>query len=189
MRRFFAIPIVWLLAAVPSFAQGPLLTPPPANPCGDARLTTLFIANEVGTSAGGSACPVGGCAETMVVCTHRGKTAPGKDRPIDLMVQMFTAGGTAAGSAAICGLLPGASGAFVTGGFPLPAPYSGTVIGGPPVVPLGSLRVLTAGPRGRAVCDVTSIDVSSIATGVTSFGPAATKDVKITRASKYQRGD
>jgi hypothetical protein len=199
MQRAFSIPIVWLLAAGPSLAQGPLLAPPPTNPCGALPLVARFIANEVGTDAGGPACPApgSGCVETMVVCAHRGKTTPGADGPVDIVVEMFTAAGAPAGSAAACGVLPGGSVAFVTGGTSLPSPYTGTIIGGPHVVPVGSLRVLTAGPEGsnmgvnslRAVCDVTSIDVSSIAAGLTSVGPGATKGVKTTRAEQYQRGD
>jgi hypothetical protein len=200
MQRFFSIPIVWLLAAAPSFAQGPFLAPLPTNPCvGGLPLVNRFIANEVGTDAGGPACPApgSGCAETMVVCTHRGKTTPGADGPMDVVVEMFTASGAPAGSAAVCGVLPGGSAAFVTGGMSLPSPYTGTVIGGPHVVPVGSLRILTGGPEGtfkginsiRVVCDVTSIDVQSIATGVTTVGPGATKGVKIIRAEQYQKGD
>ena len=194
MRRSLAIPMLLLLAAVPSFAQGPYLTPLPQNPCGVKRLVARWIANQVGTDAGGPACPNAGsvCAETMVVCTHRGKTAAGMDEPIDVVVEMFTAAGALAGSASICGVLPGASAAFITSGFPLPPPYIGTVIGGPPVAPLGSLRILTAGrhpPTNLAVCDVTLIDVSSIATGMTVAGPRSTAGVKITKAKQPQQGD
>jgi hypothetical protein len=133
----------------------------------------------------------------MVVCNHRGTTVPGKVQPIDVVVEMFTAAGALAGSASICGVLPGASAAFITGGFPLPPPYIGTVIGGPPVAPLGSLRILTAAGRkvlnqsskNLAVCDVTLIDVTSIATGMTVAGPGSTKGVKITKAAQPQQGD
>ena len=191
MQRPLATAMLVLLVAVPSFAQGPMLAPLPENPCGGAPLVARWIANQVGTDAGGPACPAAGsgCAEAMVVCNHRGKTAPGRDQPIDVVVQMFTAAGDLAGSASLCGVPPGASAAFVTGGFPLLPPYSGTVIGGPPVAPLGSLRILTAGPSNRAVCDVTLIDVSSIATGMTVAGPGSTKGVKITKPPRPQRGD
>jgi hypothetical protein len=191
MQRFWLMTVLLLLAAAPSFAQGPRVAPLPENPCGAARLSGNWIANQVGTDAGGPACPSpgSGCAETMVVCTHRGKTERGKDEPLDVVVEMFTAAGAPAGSASVCGVLPGASVAFVTDGRRLPPPYVGTLIGGPPVAPLGSLRILSAGSRNRLDCDVTLIDVSSIAMGMTLVGPASTQGVKITKFGGAQQGD
>jgi hypothetical protein len=206
MQRALAIPVLVLLAAAPCFGtvdgpHGPLIALPPPNPCPGShfgqRLATRLIANEVGTDAGGPACPAPGsvCAETMVVCMNRGRTTPRMDPAIDIIVQMFTATGDPAGMAYACEVPPDATVAFVTGGVSLPAPYTGTIIPGPPVAPLGSLRILTdyavrgGGTINRAACDVTLIDVSSIATGATTVGPGATKGVTVTPAVRIQWGD
>lgn len=178
-----------LFLAAPSLAQGPWLAPVPANTCPGARaLTTRWIANQVGTDAGGAACGVGGgCAETLVACTHKGSAT---SAPIDVFVQMFDATGALAATGSLCGVLPGAGAPFVTNNTVLPPGYTFAVFMPPglPVVPLGSLRVLTAGGN-RAVCDVTLIDTSGPVLGATAVGPAWTKDVTVTYRGNAHKGD
>lgn len=188
MKGFSLLALLLFLIAAPSFAQGPFLTPPPPNPCLGPPLVTRWIANEVGTDAGGAPCGIGGgCVETLVTCTHRGAAT---DPPIDVVVELYTSGGVLAATGFLCGIAPGAAAPFVTGGAPL-APgytYAAPIAPGAPVTPLGSLRVLTAGPN-RAVCDVSLIDTSGPVTGMTGGGPSWTKPVKLTYRNKPQRGD
>jgi hypothetical protein len=171
--------------AVMALAQGPALTAVPANPCGATPLVRRWVADQVGTNAGGAPCPAPGCWETMVVCHHRG---PAADPAIDIVVELFSAAGAVVSTGSACGVAPGASAAFVTVGVPLLPPYVGTpLLPAAPVVPVGSLRVMSAGPN-RAVCEVTLIDTFAMAL-VPLPGPLATKDVKVTRSRSPQRGD
>jgi hypothetical protein len=123
----------------------------------------------------------------MVVCYHNGK--PGA-APIDVAVELFTSSGSLLPGplAVACGLAAGASAAFVTLGAPLVPPYFGTVIAPTaPQVPLGSLRVLTTAAKS-VVCDVTSLDTTTIGLGV-SPSPAGAKNVTVTRYGRGQMGD
>jgi len=181
------IALLWAGAA----SAGPIDDPIPANPCpmpiDDFKLA--LVANEVGTDFGGPACGMvgGGCGETLIVCTNVGAS---DDGPIDVGIEIFSSSGLivptmlATGNAAKCGLAPGATVAFVTDGTMEP-PYLGQAVAGGPVVPLGSLRVLTNAPKIIA-CDVTLLDRSNVSTSGTS---TAIKNVTVTRASKPQKGD
>ncbi len=189
MRYVLACVSAATLLAAPVFA-GPVGTAPPANPCpGAAPFKIALIANEVGTDSGGPFCPTpgSGCAETMVVCHHAGKTGA---RPIDVAVELFTnAGAVVPGSlTTACGVTAGASAAFITLGAPLVPPYFGTIIPATaPQVPLGSLRVLSDDGRS-VVCDVTLLDTTTIGLGF-SPSPAGAKNVTVTALSKGQKGD
>jgi hypothetical protein len=182
---------VMLLSASLSSA-GPIDSPLPNNPCappiGDLKLA--LVANGVGTDNGGPACgAVGsGCAETRIVCTHVGA---GDDDSVDIGVEFFDNSGNIVPGSFIdnnsveCGLVPGASVAFATVGV-LDLPYFGfpTVTAGP-VVPLGSMRVLSSSPK-LVACDVTLIDVANVAdAGV----PTNIHDVTVTKSNKGQKGD
>ena len=177
-----------VLFAAPAVA-GPVDTPLPVNPCvGAAPFKLALVANEVGTDLGGPPCPGpgSGCAETMVVCHHAGKTG---GSTIDVAVELFTAGGAliAGPLATSCSLAAGATAPFITIGIGLPPPYVGIPIPSGPQVPLGSLRVLSTSAKS-VVCDVTLIQTTSVALGF-SPGPEGTKDVTVTATSKGQKGD
>jgi hypothetical protein len=170
-------------------AAGPIDTPVPANPCpmpiDDFKLA--LVANEIGTDLNGMACGSGGsCAETSIVCTNVGDT---DDGAIDVGVELFSSSGLpvpgmfASGNSVKCGLAPGATVAFVTAGMEFP--WIGQQIAAGPVVPLGSLRIVTNAPKIVA-CDVTLVD----RTNVNDTGNSTSiKDVTVTRASKPQKGD
>lgn len=189
--RLLTLVGVVLLWARMGFA-GPVDSPIPANPCltpiDDFKLA--YIASEVGTDYGGPACGLvgSGCAETRVVCTNVGDS---DDGPMDVAIEFFDVSGNIVSGSFIdnnsveCGLAPGATAAFVTKGT-LPLPYFGfpTVTVGP-VVPLGSLRVLSSRAKSLA-CDVTLIDVTNLAdAGVVTN----VKDVTVTKTNKGQKGD
>lgn len=177
------------LIASPVFA-GPIGAPPPPNPCpGAAPLGVALIANEVGTDTAGPFCPApgSGCAETMVVCHHNGRTGAA---PIDIAVELFTSAGAllAGPLTTACGVPAGGSAAFVTLGAPLVPPYFGTIIAAAaPQVPLGSLRVLSNATKS-VVCDVTLLDTTTIGLGF-SPSPAGAKNVTVTTFAKGQKGD
>jgi hypothetical protein len=173
------------IAAAPAFA-GPVDQALPANPCPapNGSLKLRLIANEVGTDWGGAACGVGGgCAETMVICHHTGKTG---SSPVDVAIELFDSGGNLiAGIASACGVTAGATADFATSGVPLVPPYITTnVIAVGPQVPLGSLRVLST---GRVACDVTLMDTSAWAAGLA--WTTSTKDVTVTKTKSPQKGD
>jgi hypothetical protein len=188
-RSFLGLYLGTLVLAAAPASAGPVSTGSPLNPCpGAAPLKAFYIANEVGTDAAGPACPTpgSGCAETMVVCHHSGRTGTA---PIDVAVELFSSAGVLLpGPLAIaCGVAPGASAAFVTLGAPLVPPYFGTIIGvTAPQVPLGSLRVLST--NKTVVCDVTLLDTHSIGFGV-SPSPAGAKNVTLTLVNRGQKGD
>ena len=188
MRSLLVCIGVLLLGAGPAVA-GPVDTPLPANPClGAAPFQIALVANEVGTDFPGPPCPApgSGCAETMVVCHHAGKTGAA---PIDVAVELFSSTGAliAGPLAASCTLAAGATAPFVTIGLPLPPPYVGIPIPAGPQVPLGSLRVLSTSAKS-VVCDVTLINTLAPALGITP-GPVGTKDVTVTAKTKGQKGD
>jgi hypothetical protein len=167
---------------------GPISTGVPLNPCpGAAPLKAFYIANEVGAHQKWRGTrPSSGCAETMVVCHHNGRTG---STPIDVAVELFTStGALIPGPVAIaCGVAPGGSAAFVTLGAPLVPPYFGTVNGvTAPQVPLGALRVLSTAKS--VVCDVTLLDTRSIGLGF-SPSPAGAKNVTLTIVNRGQKGD
>jgi hypothetical protein len=179
-----------MLVAAPVFA-GPVDTPVPPNPClGGAPLAIAWVANEVGTDSGGPVCPLpgSGCAETLVVCHHNGKTGAA---PIDVAVELFdsTSSPLAGSFTTHCGVPAGGSAAFVTLGAPLLPPYLGSTIiaAAVPQVPLGSLRVLSTSTKA-VVCDVTLLDTTTIGAGFTP-SPGSAKNVTLTAQAKGQRGD
>ena len=186
-------PLGWIMAlllavgAAPVHA-GPTDSPIPTNPCGVKPLKLVWVADGVGTDAGGTACPGAGagCQETMVVCYNAGKTgAPA----IDIAVELFDASGSSVTSPLACqpAVAAGASASFVTTGAALPAPYVGTtLIAGTPAI-LGSLRVMSTSP-GKTVCDVTVMDSEGIAL-FTTKGPAWSKGVAVTKKKASQKGD
>lgn len=188
--RLLTLVALMLLWARVGFA-GPVDSPLPNNPClvpiDDFKLA--YVANEVGTDFGGPACgAVGsGCAETRVVCTNVGDS---DDGPMDVGVEFFNIAGTIVpgffidNNSVECGVAPGASVSFVTDGT-MELPYVGfpTVAG--PLVPLGSLRILSTSPKSLA-CDVTLIDRTNVAdVGVVTN----LKNVTVTKTNKGQKGD
>lgn len=188
MKSLLACFAILLVEATPVIA-GPVDTPLPANPClGAAPFQIALVANEVGTDFPGPLCPApgSGCAETMVVCHHAGKTGAGT---IDVAVELFSSTGAliAGPLATSCGLAAGGTAPFVTIGIPLPPPYIGIPIPAGPQVPLGSLRVLSTSAKS-VVCDVTLVSTLAPALGLTP-GPVGTKDVTVTATTKGQKGD
>lgn len=177
------------MAATPVFA-GPVDQALPANPCpapNNGNLKLLWIANEVGTDAGGLPCVAGGgCAETMVICHHTGKTG---SKPIDVAIELFDFGGNLiAGIGSACNVNAGATADFVTLGLPPMPPYlTANFIAVGPQRPLGSLRVLST---GKVACDVTLIDTSAWAVLPAPLArTTSTKDVTVTKATSPQKGD
>lgn len=179
----YAAVLPWVIHASLASA-GPLDQPLPANPCGGASLKLAFLISPTGTDFGGAACgsPGAGCLETVLVCTHVGKST---DPPIDVAVELFTGPGSLIpGIASECALAPGATAAFRTLGT-LPLPYFGDVMLIGPQVPPGSMRVLSTDTK-KIACDATLLDRSNEAdTGLITTA----MDVRITRAAKPQQGD
>ncbi|GIW40938.1 MAG: hypothetical protein KatS3mg076_1515 [Candidatus Binatia bacterium] len=189
--RSSGIALVWaLLIALPEASvAGPVDSPIPPNPCGTKPLKLAFVADGIGTDAGGTACAGAGsvCVETMVVCKHAGKTG---STPMDIAVELFDASGTPLVPLACASAVPPGGGAsFVTSGATLPSPYVGTTpITAGPVSPLGSLRVLSTIP-GKTACDVTVIDTRGPASGTTTAAPLWTSGPTITKKKAPQKGD